>query len=166
LFQQQKGVVAAILGGWSVNGIASLFSGQPVFLATDRDNDYNGSAANDRPDVVGDWPLDPNRTRAEVIQAWFNPQAFAANQPGRIGNAGRDFFSGPGLKNVDLGVFKNIPLHERRQIQFRCEMFNAFNWTNLGAPEFRVSRATFGQITTHNASAPARVFQFGLKYLF
>jgi len=42
-------------------------------------------------------------------------------------------------------------------------MFNAFNMVNLGNPEGRQRRATFGKITS--AGSP-RIFQLGLKYMF
>ncbi len=163
---QNNKLAAAVFGGWNLNGIASFTSGQPVGIVTGRDNDYDGNADNDRPDVVGDWKLSPSRPRGQVVEAWFNPRAFTQNRAGQIGNAGRNPLSGPGLKNMDLGIFKNFPITEQTRLQFRCEMFNAFNWTNLGQPEARASRATFGRVTTHNAGAPARVFQFGLKFLF
>ncbi len=116
-----------------------------------------------RPDVVGDWKLSPNRPRNEVIRAWFKPDAFVPNQAGQLGNLGRNVVTGPGGKSFDLGIFKNFRITERRQLQFRCEMFNAFNFVNLSGPEVRITRATFGQI--RSAESP-RIFQFGLKYIF
>jgi hypothetical protein len=168
------GVRRTMLGGWSVNGIASFYAGQPLRIRSDRDNDFDSYPNGDRPDVVGDWKLSPNRSREEVVRAWFNPGAFVANRPGQLGNLGRNVVSGPGFKGVDLGVFKNFRITERHRVQFRAEAFNAFNWVNLGDPEVRITRATFGRITSttvNSTAAPgvrrdARVFQFGLKYVF
>ncbi len=162
-FASAKGASRTLLGGWSVNGIASFYSGQPLPVRSDSDRDFDGNNRGDRPDVVGDWRLSPSRSRSEVIRAWFRPDAFLANRPGQLGNLGRNVVYGPGSKNFDLGIFKSFRIGEGRQVQFRCEMFNAFNFVNLGSPEVRLSRATFGQI--QSAQAP-RIFQFGLKYLF
>lgn len=57
--------------------------------------------------------------------------------------------------------------------KLRAEAFNVFNWVNLGDPETRITRATFGRITStivNTTAAPAarresRIFQFGLKYV-
>ena len=168
------GLRRTMLAGWSVNGIATFYAGQPLRIRSDRDNDFDSYQNGDRPDVVGDWKLSPNRSRDEVIQRWFDPRAFAPNRSGQLGNLGRNVVSGPGFKGVDLGVSKNFRITERHQVQFRAEAFNAFNWVNLGDPETRITRATFGRITSttvNTTAAPAgrresRIFQFGLKYVF
>ncbi|MDA2926437.1 carboxypeptidase regulatory-like domain-containing protein [Acidobacteria bacterium AH-259-G07] len=162
-FSQWSGPARAILGGWSVNGIATFYAGIPVRLRSNKDNDFDGNSSGDRPDVVGDWKLSPNRSRNEVIQAWFNADAFEPNQPGQLGNAGRNFMIGPGSKNFDFALSKDVRISESHRVQFRAEMFNGFNWVNLGSPEGRVNRSTFGKI--RSAGSP-RIFQFGLKYIF
>ena len=76
---------------------------------------------------------------------WINPAAFATpcvlsatitSCPAGVGtdpngNIPRNKFHGPGLADVDLSVFKNIPITERIKIQLRAEMFNIFNRINL-----------------------------------
>lgn len=173
LFPNSGGLRRTVLGGWSLNGIASMYSGQPLQLVTGRDNDYDGNSGNDRPDVVGDWKLSPNRPRSEVVQAWFNTAAFAANRPGQLGTLGRSVLSGPGFKGVDLGLSKSFRINERHQVQLRAEAFNAFNWVNLGSPEIQWAKSTFGTITNTTVATTAagsrresRILQFGLKYVF
>ena len=166
-------LASALLGGWAMNGIASFYGGQPLRIRSDRDNDFDGYPNGDRPDVVADWKLSPDRPRGEVVQAWFNPRGFAPNQSGKLGNLGRNVVIGPGFKGVDFGINKGTRVREGHQIQFRAEAFNLFNWVNLGDPETRITRATFGQITSSSVSTTAatsqrdaRVFQLGLKYMF
>ena len=116
----------------------------------------------------------PSRSRDEVILTWFNPRAFAPNQPGQLGNLGRNVVIGPGFKGFDLGVSKNFRIREGHQLQFRAEAFNAFNWVNLGDPVCDLTKATYGRITSTSVSTTAqttisrdaRIFQFGLKYVF
>lgn len=163
-FRNSTGAARALLGGWSMNGIATFYAGQPISrLRSDSDNDYDGNSSGDRPDVIGAWKLSPNRSRDQVINAWFNPDAFEANKKGQLGNAGRNFIIGPGSKSFDIGINKDFRISERHRFQFRCEMFNAFNMVNLGGPEARQRRSTFGKIT--GAGSP-RIIQFGLKYIF
>ena len=70
---------------------------------------------------------------------------------------------------MDFSVFKNTPLSERTNLQFRAELFNILNRTNLGTPNSTVfSGSTIspsaGLITTL-ATTPRQV-QFGLKLIF
>jgi hypothetical protein len=158
-----KGVAGAILDGWEASGIATFYSGLPVGVFSGRDNDFDGNTANDKPDVVGEWMLDPNRPRQEVIQKWFDPAAFVVNPRGRIGTLGRNVVNGPGFKSIDLSIGKQFRITEQKYLQFRAEAFNAMNWVNLSNPEGRLSRATFGRISS--AQSP-RILQFGLKFAF
>ncbi|PYV85793.1 MAG: hypothetical protein DMG05_22015, partial [Acidobacteria bacterium] len=170
---QAKGVVSRIFGGWAMNGIATFYSGEPVPILTDKDNDFDGNARNDRPDVVGDWNLSSNRSRAETIKAWFNPDAFLANTAGQRGHFGRNVVIGPNSGNVDLGLLKKFRIREGQHLEFRFDVFNVFNLVNLGAfhadarstggVEGRVSRSTFGQIIS---AGDPRIIQLGLKYYF
>jgi hypothetical protein len=61
-------------------------------------------------------------------------------------------------------VLRNIRLTEKKSLQFRWEMFNAFNRVNFNPPggtTFGVN--TFGVI---NATERARIMQFGLKLYY
>ena len=82
---------------------------------------------------------------------------------GTNGNLGRNVFHGPGFASVDMAFFKNTQITEHLKMQFRAEMFNAFNHTNLWQPLGDMGSLQFGQSTTASAS---RQIQFGLKFLF
>lgn len=58
---------------------------------------------------------------------------------------------------------KNFVFRERFRIQFRAEMFNAFNHTNFGIPGTAFGSPQFGVI---NSARAARVTQLGLKFYF
>ena len=62
-----------------------------------------------------------------------NNQAFAIPAPGSNGS-GRNIFRGPNYWNVDLGIVKLFDITERFKLQFRTEMFNAFNHPNFDNP--------------------------------
>jgi hypothetical protein len=164
-FKNTRGAVGSLLGGWSLNGIATLQSGLPVNILTDRDADFDGNAGGDRPDQVADWKLpaiDPDEAKAG--KPWFNPAAFTANKPGQVGSFGRNVISGPGYKNIDLGISKAFRITGEHKVQVRVEVFNLMNWVNLGSPENRLSRATFGQISS--TYGDARAVQLGVRYVF
>ena len=86
-----------------------------------------------------------------TIRRWFNTAAFSNVVPGggySYGNVGRDSWVGPGLQNVDLGLFKNFHLTERLGLQFRAEAFNALNHANLSNPNSDSNSLSFGQISS------------------
>ncbi len=65
---------------------------------------------------------------------WVNPNCFGpASAANPAGTLTRNRFYGPGFADVDLSVFKNIPIKERVTIQLRAEMFNLFNRINLAS---------------------------------
>jgi len=43
----------------------------------------------------------------------------------------RNAFRGPGYWNLDFGIYKLFFLSERFRLQFRGELYNAFNHANL-----------------------------------
>jgi len=159
-------MIRAVAGGWQINGLVSLQSGTPVNVLTGADQAVSGTN-NQRPDVVGNPVLSSDRSRAQKIQQWFNPAAFAAPALTTYGNAGRNVLLGPGSATTNLGLFKSfpLPLREQLRLQFRSEFFNIFNAVNLGNPSSPslTSGARMGQITT---AADGRVIQFALKVLF
>ena len=52
---------------------------------------------------------------------WFNPNAFVLPAAGTYGNLGRGIFTGPGLADLDLSLFKTTPVGERTSLQLRGE---------------------------------------------
>ena len=112
--------------------------------------------------------LDPTvRARLQEVPGvtgpvvFLNNQAFAIPAPGSNGS-GRNIFRGPSYWNVDLGIVKLFDITERFKLQFRTEMFNAFNRTVLGGPATNVSDPfNFGKVTSQ-ANGP-RTAQFAMK---
>jgi hypothetical protein len=158
-----------ILGDWQLNGIASFYSGTPLNIFSGRDTAGLGGASSQRPNLVTGVPVYANGS--DPIQI-LNPLAFAFPAQGQIGSLGRGSIRGPGIKNVDFSVVKNWRVQERFGIQFRTEMFNAFNWVNFrahnlsvagGGIENNFSNGGFGRA---NSTRGPREIQFGLKLTF
>ncbi len=150
------------IGGWQVSGIANAVSGAPLTVRAGRDNSLTGING-DTADVVKDWRLPDDRSKADQIQRWFDPTAFVQNGPGTFGNTGIGFLRGPGTWNIDLAAQKQFRFTETQRLEFRASFYNALNHANLGNPNTTQLQANFGRITT--ASTP-RVIEFGLRYAF
>jgi hypothetical protein len=160
-FNIRNPVAEAVLGNWQVNGITTIHSGLPF---TPELGFSSANTGDDRPDRIGNGNL-PSGQRS--INDWFDKYAFVAAPFYQFGNAGRDILEGPGATNFDLSIFTNFPIPkfgENGDIQFRGELFNAFNHPQFGTPNDRVDLAQGGTITS--LSTNMRIVQFGLKILF
>jgi outer membrane receptor protein involved in Fe transport len=155
------GTAKAVLGNWQFNGIVTVASGTPFTISSGRDAALNFNTT--RADVVGDPNLPTDRSRDELIQAYYNAAAFAIPATGTLGNSPRNFLIGPGSRNVDLSLFKTVPIRQTVNVQFRLEAFNAFNFVNLGNPRSNIGAANPGRIDT---AGDARIMQFGLRMTF
>ena len=194
------GVVNQLLGGWTINTIYTFMTGEP-FAVRSGSFTYNGSHES-RAGLVK--PVEarlqylPNQTFAgpvlfqpvELNPVTGNPYTCGTNPnvtfcmpvPGTNG-AGRNIFVASNYWNADLGFIKVIQISERVKLQFRTEMFNAFNHANfdnprdasVGSPSIRSS--LFAQVCCAAVAPPstqsvvqtgesARVIQFALKLMF
>jgi hypothetical protein len=120
--------------GWQVSSLMNWHTGQPY------DEVFSGLS------LIGDpfAGVSHSFSAAGGGTQWINPTAFCAAGKGTcptgpivagsaLGNVARNKFFGPGYGDVDLSVFKNIPVTERLKIQLRAEMFNLFNRVNLAS---------------------------------
>lgn len=155
-------VARNVLNGWSLSVIATAKSGAPLTCTTGQDNNVDGSS-NDRCDVVGNPILDPNRSRAEAVNAWFNTAAFKPPAAGADGNSSRNLIDGPGQKLLDTAIFRQFRLRESMKLEFRAETTNALNLVNLNGPTMNYNSANFGII---NSAGNMRQTQLGLRLVW
>lgn len=156
-------IVAALANDWTVSAIVTLQSGSPLTIGAGQDRNLDG-INNDRANLVGDPTLDSGRPREELIEAWFNTAAFANPPSGTDGTAGRGILDGPGYRNVDLGVFRDIGLPKSAALQIRMEATNVFNIVNLSNPGTNFNApATFGKI---RSARDMRRIQLGVRLSF
>ena len=168
---------AQLLEGWQVNSIVTLQGGTP-FSGVDFENDTSLTGEfSDRWNVIGDPDSIPNFSTAGPV-----PVEQVLSQPafGNFGNAGRNIFRGPSLKNWDFSLVKTWKATERVNIQLRAEFFNILNHPNFANPAILFNNDlgildTFGLVTATPDVAGAnpvigtggpRNIQFGLKIRF
>ena len=120
----------------------------------------------------------PKTVITGTVQQWFNPNMFALQPVGTIGDVGRNTLTEPGLATWDFSLNKDTAvraLGEAGRVQFRAELFNILNHPNFGPAQNggffsgsvkdtveQPAQAT-GVIAT---STPGRQIQFSLKVLF
>jgi len=117
----------ALLGGWRTNWVLSMYSGQAQTINC---SVASGSGTGCYALVVGD----PYAGRHSVDQ-FYNPAAFADPKP--VTTIGQTDFSplggtrsqvtGPPLRQLDMGVARQMRLSGSRQFEVRVEIFNVTN---------------------------------------
>jgi len=124
----------AIFDNWQLSGISQFQTGSPAepnFGLTTK----SGSSINANQRVAGSWT---EGARIQVVgdpipsdqgrMSWMDYSALRLPEIGQIGGS-RQWIDSPGINVHDISLFKNFPLwsEQERFLQFRLEMFNAFN---------------------------------------
>ena len=169
--------------GWQANAIATFQSGTPFTLFSKAGSSGQGNGL-ERPNLIGTIKtFDPrqintfNPANASCLAPgstavgpfWFDPTAFDCNvtgAPGSIasfGNLGRNTIRGPGINNWDISILKRTKIRESTSVEFRAEMFNAFNHAQFLNPDNNGFSGTFGQVSQTRGP---RLVQVALKLYY
>jgi hypothetical protein len=163
-----SGVANQVIGGWQLSGITTMATGQrlsPSFSNTDpaNTNQFGG-----RPDRTGDGNLDSSgmRDRIKAGLPIFDSSAFVRPENGRgfYGNSARYILTGPGQEVWNIVLAKNFMITETARVQFRWEMFNAFNRANFSNPDTNISGGSFGLVGGTSGSGRAMLFGLRIDY--
>ena len=162
-FGDASPVVRALLNDWTISTIVRLQSGAPFTVSAGVDRNFDG-LTNDRADINGDPRLDTSRPREQLIEQWFDTTVFSQPAIGADGTARRNIIDGPGIRNVDLGIFRDMRLVGQARLQVRVEATNVFNIVNLLNPGATLNApATFGKI---RSARDMRTIQLGARLSF
>ena len=133
----------AIFDNWQFSGVTTLttgtyggftyrYSNVPTGALTGTGAINGGRRSRRR--VV--FTCDPNLPRGErTFERQFRTECVAPpTDQFRLGTSTERRIPGPGYMNWDISVFKHVPLGGARRLQFRVELYNAFNtdqWTGV-----------------------------------
>ena len=126
----------AVLGGWSLGGIFSAHSGNPLTVTFTQDL-ADGSTASSRPDITGQpiWINQAGAFGGRVLNPAAFDATFAINGSGRLqGNEPRGYVSGPGFSEFEFSVKRNIKITDRVGLHYSAEFFNFLNHANYAPP--------------------------------
>jgi hypothetical protein len=178
----QGGIASALVGGWQMQGVYQVQSGQPLSF-TPASLATSGTSL---PVYLGSNPADSGWGRSGYKQSittpgsagtWFNINNWARTtstktsgvDPGKYGNQYQIRtlpirFSGlraDYLNQFDAAVQRNFSLSrlwEPATLQFRFDFINVLNHPVYSAPSTDWTSTTFGQVTSQG-NAP-RIYQF------
>jgi hypothetical protein len=163
--------VRAVINDWHLFGVATFSSGAPQavgFSQTTATNITGTPSVSARIDVTGN----PNQLGSGYgpLQA-INPTVFAPPAVGTLGDPSKVLIRGPGINNFDLSLAKGIPIRERVHMQFRVEMYNAFNHTQFSTlnatAQFNATGAqTNAQFGQYTAARDPRIMQWAVRMQF
>jgi len=173
-------VVEAILNNWQISGITQILSGTRQGFSYSYTNVPTGALSGtgaisgnaSRVDIL----CDPNLPGGEqTFTRQFRTECIAPpSDTNRLGNALNDELQGPGFTNFDFSLFKNVPIGGTRRLQFRVELYNAFNhdeFTGVNtAAQFDyvthqlTNPTSFGYLS--GATQSARRIQLGARFTF
>jgi hypothetical protein len=176
------GVGDAFAGGWTLNGIVYLSTGVPI---APPGSGTSPSYFNQRSDMV----CDPSKGAPHSAGRWFNYSCFtppgvpagttdlstATPNPFVPGTAPAylDHMRTMGAQNIDLSLYKHLPLGKERDLRFEISSYNIANHAQLGMPNVPDMTSVltdpsqaqnFGQVTS-TVNSP-RQFQFGARFTF
>jgi hypothetical protein len=191
---RNHGFFTQVLGGWSTSGVLSWQSGAPETISlAGWDQNGDGETANDRPDLSNPNAA-INYSTACLSSATacsgigFNDGSgnlvdWNTGAPGSAtdfryivydlasgvnGNVKRNSFYYPGRQDYNLSVVKRftMPYNEAHNLEFRADLFNAFNHPNLGVSglDGNINSPTF--LNIDNTRRGGRSIALWAKYSF
>ncbi len=163
-----SGVSDAVFGAWTVNTIVYLGTGVPVNAPNGTGNPYFAQRV--------DMNCDPGKGAKHTPDEWFTYTCFAQPESSFVAGTASAFLSHvrtDGANDLDLSLYKSLPLGKERSLRFEVSAYNVTNTVQFGYPSvfWNPSAASdaglmtgFGQIT--NSVNQPRQFQFGARFAF
>lgn len=165
--ERREGLVAKVLGGWSLSGMLRIETGTPVNVVMANDLEpflFNGQK---RPDILTERVrIDHSGSFNDVADRFFDRAAFADPGPLEFGNASRTMNFVRGFSQVaeDFSLYKDAWLNAKFKVRFETQLANAFNRVVFCNPNRNWSAASFGRVFSQ-CNAPRSV-RFGLRFDF
>jgi carboxypeptidase family protein len=155
--------VDAALGGWTLSGITSYYTGfgfSPTLENYGSQGGQPNQGPNNRPNIGSG---DPYAGAQGNRNQWFVGgigTTFLIPAANTFGNYPINTLFGPHFIQQDLTLAKTFRVTERVGLTLRTDARNAFNHTNLGLPNGDVQSPSAGQITGLAGGAFMRSLQF------
>jgi hypothetical protein len=169
-------VISELAAGWQISGILEYEGGNPFGAV---EYAYNPLLVNgfDRPNIVPGVPLKTysysrskafftGKTATQPVQ--FPTNAFQDTGAWALGTAVRNYpaLRTPPLRLESFNAIKSFSIGEHVKASLRVDYFNAFNRTQLQAPDSNFNDSTFGEITNTTSQISNRQGQATFRVEF
>lgn len=171
----QDGVLSYIIGGFKTSGVYTFASGRPFTVSSGGSiagtlDAFGAVAATpnqiDTPHIVGNvdcWYFVAKNGSCAALEPSMT-DAYELQDPGFLGNVGRNTLRGPHTNVFDFALMRDFPIRETVGLQFRWEVFNLTNTVQFGQPSNNFSSGSAGKITS--LAGDPRVMQLALRLSF
>jgi hypothetical protein len=163
--------------GWTFSGFTQIQSGTPFSIISTEPEIANVSQYTNvargsgglfrhgfgRPSISG--TLEQLRQQGSDPTEEFFDASLLVSPMGGLGNLPRNALRNGSQKRVDLALSKRFELRESMGLEFRWEVFNAFNNVNFATPGNDVQDSTDLGVISNTVGGP-RVMQFGARFEF
>ena len=156
-FQIDNPAANLVFGGWQLNAIATLTSGNPFTVS------YSGDVANTGNVNQGVDQIGSPYLAKPTIYEWFNTAAYQTPAQYTYGDVGRNTLRSDWYRDFDLAVSRTFTM-ERARAVFRAEAFNFTNTAVWGTPGATLNSTTFGKVS--GTASTQRELQMALKLYF
>jgi len=158
------GVADKLISGWGINGVSTFQSGFPLGLTTNV-NLTNSFGGGSRPNVVYGCDSSVSGSAESRLNRWFNTSCFTQPPAFTFGNESRldPVLRSAGINNWDLALMRNVRIRERLSLQFRGELYDAYNHPNYKNPNTTIGNVNFGRITSDNSP---RITELTMRIFF
>ncbi|HZR58868.1 MAG TPA: TonB-dependent receptor [Terriglobales bacterium] len=157
------GVVDQIFGGWHVGGVFTIRTGFYFSPAMGFDPSNTGSFGLARTDRICNGNLSGGK---RSINNWFDVNCFPLPAQYTWGDSGKNVLEGPGEVTADLALRKIFNTSDSTNVEFRFELFNAFNHPVFGLPDNFITDGPGSTGVITSTVVPSRELEFALKFHF
>jgi hypothetical protein len=161
--------VSWLVSAWNLSGIITYSTGSPLAIVAtgcrapgqgtcmpNLASGYSGS-----PRINGKWGtgITGSNTSVSFVDktAFTVPDAtYTAGQPYTIGNAPRIAaysLYGPNNRNVDMSIYRYVPIHENIRAMIRADVTNLFNNVVFGGVNTTIGNGNFGTVSSQANSS-------------
>lgn len=155
-----------LTNGWSISGISSVSSGEPLALRP-QFNNTGGIIPGLRVSIV---PGVNAHVASPGPEQWFNVAAFDQPADFTLGDGPRTHptLRNPTTQNHDLSVSKRFSIDQERTLELNASGFNFINNANLNDPDTVIGPASAPNVNAGKiiGSRGGRVVQLGLRFSF
>ncbi|OFW23587.1 MAG: hypothetical protein A3G21_06575 [Acidobacteria bacterium RIFCSPLOWO2_12_FULL_66_21] len=157
----QGGALAAALRDWRFTTTFTWQSGTPLTArvqgaATEVAQGTNGT-------LRADYNGGPIQLANPTIDRFFNTSAFSAPAPGLFGTSSRNMIVGPGSRQLNAQVSRDVRMGRTHAITIQLNATNLLNLVNYAGIDTVVNSPTFGQVLSVRAM---RSMQMNLRFRF
>jgi hypothetical protein len=158
---KNSGWLASLAGGWTTQMTLTLQSGTPftarvIGEAIDVSRGSNGS-------LRADYNGEPIQLSDPTIDEFFNAAAFTVPAPGLFGDSERNTIIGPGIRQLNGALTRDIRLAPNRTISLQINANNLLNTIQWATIDTSINSPTFGQVLSVR---PMRTVTISIRFRY